>query len=157
MLFDVDAIRAELASEMIEVKQLESTLPPMKLDLSEAPIKSPISTEKAAPILRPTLRSTSSCGPYAPRGEDDLTTFSNFRKSFGGSSSKKGTSELKPKADEVPQSYSGLTNVVTPKSELKSTSPLPSTAPPVRDADHNAWLDEDEEFGVEKEVTMSFE
>ncbi|KAL9029557.1 MAG: hypothetical protein Q9196_002221 [Gyalolechia fulgens] len=31
ILFDIDAIRAELASEQIEVKQLESTLPPMKL------------------------------------------------------------------------------------------------------------------------------
>ncbi|KAL8815352.1 MAG: hypothetical protein Q9223_005499, partial [Gallowayella weberi] len=36
VLFDVDAIRAELASEMIEVKQLESTLPPMKLNINGA-------------------------------------------------------------------------------------------------------------------------
>ncbi|KAL8922021.1 MAG: hypothetical protein Q9172_003737 [Xanthocarpia lactea] len=36
ILFDIDAIRAELASEMIEVKQLESTLPPMKLDINGA-------------------------------------------------------------------------------------------------------------------------
>ena len=34
VLFDVDAIKRELESEMIEIKQLESTLPPMKLDLS---------------------------------------------------------------------------------------------------------------------------
>ncbi|KZF26163.1 DUF726-domain-containing protein [Xylona heveae TC161] len=34
VLFDIDAIRAELASEQVEVRQLESTLPPMKLDLS---------------------------------------------------------------------------------------------------------------------------
>ncbi|KAF2099526.1 DUF726-domain-containing protein, partial [Rhizodiscina lignyota] len=37
VLFDIDAIRteiAELAAEGIEVKQLESTLPPMKLDMS---------------------------------------------------------------------------------------------------------------------------
>lgn len=34
VLFDIDAIKAELASEAIEVKQLESTLPPMKLDLN---------------------------------------------------------------------------------------------------------------------------
>ncbi|KAI4253365.1 MAG: hypothetical protein L6R42_007610, partial [Xanthoria sp. 1 TBL-2021] len=36
VLFDIDAIRAELASEMIEVKQLESTLPPMKLEINGA-------------------------------------------------------------------------------------------------------------------------
>ncbi|KAL3461475.1 hypothetical protein BJX64DRAFT_289271 [Aspergillus heterothallicus] len=41
VLFDIDAIRAELASEMIEVKQLESTLPPMKLDLNSPPLASP--------------------------------------------------------------------------------------------------------------------
>jgi hypothetical protein len=34
VLFDIDAIRAELASEHMEVKELKSTLPPMKLDLS---------------------------------------------------------------------------------------------------------------------------
>ena len=34
VLFDIDAIRAELASEQMEVKQLESTLPPMKLNLN---------------------------------------------------------------------------------------------------------------------------
>jgi hypothetical protein len=34
VLFDIDAIRAELASEQMEVKQLESTMPPMKLDLN---------------------------------------------------------------------------------------------------------------------------
>ncbi|KAL8766948.1 MAG: hypothetical protein Q9209_006429 [Squamulea sp. 1 TL-2023] len=36
VLFDIDAIRVELASEMIEVKQLESTLPPMKLEINGA-------------------------------------------------------------------------------------------------------------------------
>ncbi|KKK17174.1 hypothetical protein ARAM_002473 [Aspergillus rambellii] len=41
VLFDIDAIRAELASEMIEVKQLESTLPPMKLDFNPPSTTSP--------------------------------------------------------------------------------------------------------------------
>lgn len=36
ILFDVDAIRAELAKEAIEVRELKSTLPPMKLDLNSA-------------------------------------------------------------------------------------------------------------------------
>ena len=34
VLFDIEAIKAELHSEQIEVKQLESTLPPMKLNLN---------------------------------------------------------------------------------------------------------------------------
>ncbi|KAL4815172.1 hypothetical protein BDW67DRAFT_164545 [Aspergillus spinulosporus] len=41
VLFDIDAIRAELASEMMEVKQLESTLPPMKLNLNSSSSNSP--------------------------------------------------------------------------------------------------------------------
>lgn len=36
VLFDIDAIRAELASEQMEVKELKSTLPPMKLDLGSS-------------------------------------------------------------------------------------------------------------------------
>ena len=34
VLFDIEAIKAELASEQIEVKEIESTLPPMKLSLN---------------------------------------------------------------------------------------------------------------------------
>ena len=50
VLFDIEAIKAELASEQIEVKQLESTLPPMKLNLNgsatdgDKPTQSPYST-----------------------------------------------------------------------------------------------------------------
>lgn len=50
ILFDIEAIKAELASEQIEVKQLESTLPPMKLNLNgsatsgETPQQSPYSS-----------------------------------------------------------------------------------------------------------------
>ena len=53
VLFDIDAIRAELASEMIEVRELQSTLPPMKLDLS-----SPTSNSTSNP--RDSLRETKS-------------------------------------------------------------------------------------------------
>ena len=41
VLFDIEAIKAELASEQIEVKQLESTLPPMKVNLDESANKPP--------------------------------------------------------------------------------------------------------------------
>lgn len=36
ILFDIEAIRRELESEQLEVRQLESTLPPMRLDLSRS-------------------------------------------------------------------------------------------------------------------------
>ncbi|KAK2749678.1 hypothetical protein FQN57_005900 [Myotisia sp. PD_48] len=41
VLFDIDAIRAELAGEQIEVKQLESTLPPIKVELNSTAASSP--------------------------------------------------------------------------------------------------------------------
>ena len=46
VLFDIDAIRKELQSEQydstpLEVRQLESTLPPMKLELNDSPAKAP--------------------------------------------------------------------------------------------------------------------
>ena len=46
VLFDVEAIKRELESEQIEVRQLESTLPPMKLDMEDQPSRSPYSTLK---------------------------------------------------------------------------------------------------------------
>jgi Protein of unknown function (DUF726) len=52
VLFDIDAIRRELESEQMEVRQLESTLPPMRLDMNRAstepngvPTASRLSTE----------------------------------------------------------------------------------------------------------------
>lgn len=53
VLFDIDAIRAELASENFEVKELESTLPPMKLDFS-SPAASPAVPSSSLGTLRDT-------------------------------------------------------------------------------------------------------
>ncbi|KAL5350655.1 hypothetical protein ACLOAV_004224 [Pseudogymnoascus australis] len=53
VLFDIDAIRAELASENFEVKELESTLPPMKLDFS-SPAPSPAVPSSSLGALRDT-------------------------------------------------------------------------------------------------------
>ncbi|WEW58874.1 hypothetical protein PRK78_004342 [Emydomyces testavorans] len=57
VLFDIDAIRAELESEQIQVKQLESTLPPIKLDLSSpSPVPSPNpprERKEGSPVITP--------------------------------------------------------------------------------------------------------
>lgn len=67
VLFDIDAIRAELASEQIEVKQLESTLPPIKLDLNnnntDRPELRPSKSENDAPTLSDSLPSTTKHTP----------------------------------------------------------------------------------------------
>jgi hypothetical protein len=38
---------------------------------------------------------------------------------------------------------------------LKSSSTLPTTLPAIN-LDHNAWVDEDEEFAREREIEMTF-
>ncbi|KAL8703461.1 MAG: hypothetical protein Q9201_003366 [Fulgogasparrea decipioides] len=57
VLFDIDAIRAELASEQIEVKQLESTLPPMRLEINGAKNSAEWNAQNPHP---PPLRETKS-------------------------------------------------------------------------------------------------
>jgi hypothetical protein len=65
VLFDVDAIRAEvaeLAGHGIEIKQLESTLPPMKLNLDSSPQP-----------LRTTRSFNDSINPSSPHSDGSVT------------------------------------------------------------------------------------
>ncbi|KAL4780883.1 hypothetical protein BJX76DRAFT_336692 [Aspergillus varians] len=81
VLFDIDAIRAELASEMMDVKQLESTLPPMKLDLNSPPLTTSPATpspsarkdkaQEPAQKLSPQLLLPRSPSPPPPPPKDD--------------------------------------------------------------------------------------
>ncbi|OQE38944.1 hypothetical protein PENCOP_c007G07074 [Penicillium coprophilum] len=82
VLFDIEAIRAELHSEAIEVKELESTMPLMKLDLnapSEPPAQpsSPISKRPKTPEPPAVARTSSlppqTSGQYSPRGHNEFS------------------------------------------------------------------------------------
>lgn len=55
VLFDIDAIRKELESENYEVKELQSTLPPMKIDLS-----TPTPSSQSSPAHRGGVKTTKS-------------------------------------------------------------------------------------------------
>ena len=68
VLFDIDAIRAELAGEHMEVKQLESTMPPMKLDL-DAPKKDPALAGSSDPSINARLPSRSEGYTYSTSPE----------------------------------------------------------------------------------------
>ncbi|KGO76406.1 Protein of unknown function DUF726 [Penicillium italicum] len=83
ILFDIEAIRAELHSEAIEVKELESTMPLMKLDLNApsepTPIQpsSPAAKRPKTPEL-PAASRTSSLprqvsGQYSPQGPNEFS------------------------------------------------------------------------------------
>lgn len=68
VLFDIEAIKAELASEQIEVKQLESTLPPMKLSLNDSESSVDKSQQSPYSQLQET-KSYSENTPHRPKPE----------------------------------------------------------------------------------------
>lgn len=204
VLFDIEAIKAELASEQVEVKQLESTLPPMKVNLNGS--SDPEKPSQSSP--RPDLRENKSYNasmPYRPKAQQQSSQISlpngqannpfnqgyDEYESYDEHGSRAGSREnirlsfdhprLPPSAkmsiDQSRRSPSPLrsarSSIASPKLEPPpSTSPKPDPStqrPELRSSfstpagqsglglDHNAWLDEDdEEFGKERNVQMSF-
>ncbi|KAL9620571.1 MAG: hypothetical protein Q9160_004932 [Pyrenula sp. 1 TL-2023] len=137
ILFDVEAIKKELESEMIEVKQLESTLPPMKVNLnSEADPK------ETRPSLRQTQSETIKLNlPLPPSEADDAyngmprelsTTLPPLRLS------------MESREPILPHSQSPSTTDVTTRSvtpspqpsrpELKTSTTMPVSLPHYDDA-----------------------
>lgn len=155
-LFDVDAIRAELAKdaeqgqmeEEIQIKEIKSTLPPMKLDISNTNSLSSSSTPTAVTNPYGSLRETRSADHvpmhHAPEDEismtfdtafDDHNTTKNHH-----SNNHTSSSPSLPKADDL-----------TSRPDLKSSQTVPNVTL------SNPWGDpDDEDFGKEKEMTMTF-
>jgi Protein of unknown function (DUF726) len=191
VLFDIDAIRAELASEQMEVRELKSTLPPMKLDLGSSSTANPrtslreTKSYEAATMLTPNppLRPSPAHSPrgsiserppvyrspsISGRGEEDAvsmtfdTSYQSPPRSASGSfnhlplqsSPSPNLSQLsfKPPSAEPTDRAATLRR---PSLKNSSTLPLP-TALPAINLDHNAWADDDEEFGREREIEMTF-
>ena len=177
VLFDIDAIRAELESEHMEVRQLESTLPPMKLDLKG----SRAATDKIAQAPFSTLRATKSYdGAVLPihQPADDETPHLSLENGVSQHASMntpdspdvsirpnpqftisfKAQSPL-PSAVLAWQSQSlasSANSVTAQRPELRSSTTMPAAMNGAH-LTHNAWADEEEEFGQEKEIQMSFE
>lgn len=164
VLFDIDAIKAELASESIEVKQLESTLPPMKLDLNPSP--SPTSSASSPAVDK-----------HAPKA--DASTSRPSAESTPGHTSQDIPSSVPPE-EQIELSFD--TTYHEPPQRTQSSFE-PSTAaeldphgsrPPLRSSmtmpvgvgasalgamalEPNAWADHDFGNGDEGEIQMSFE
>lgn len=198
VLFDIEAIKAELASEQIEVKQLESTLPPMKLSLNgsatdgENPPQNPYSS------LRETKSHDASMA-FHPKADADTSQSSLTNGSQRKNPFDKGYDEYNLSAEAVnldhrsPEhskaSFESPDHSPSPRrsSHFPTDSPgrIPSPLrepinepptpqrPPLRTTltspssrstnnpglgiEHNAWADdEDEDFGREKEVKLTF-
>lgn len=193
VLFDIEAIKAELASEQIEVRQLESTLPPMKLSLQGSPSPSLNEVENPHTWLRETqsydasMAFRSRVSPNASRvslPDVHLSTPSNRDyieyDSYDGSETRHdGDERIMESTERSRRSPSPLKNPPTSPglsyfSQEQSYNPpswqTAASAAAVSASsghlsanaldshlEHNAWLDEeDEDFGKEREVTLSF-
>ncbi|KAF2806710.1 DUF726-domain-containing protein [Mytilinidion resinicola] len=187
VLFDIDAIRAEaaaLAAEGIEVKQLESTLPPMKLDINASSSSSPYSTLRetksfndsigkeglrpnGTPSLPSNHREPSPSNQFA-KPYDEYDEYDDYGHDEGNVSMTFDTSfkpSPTPQITKSPSLAPAPAFIEPPRSSWNST---PEQRPPLRSAattpnvnltpDFNAWADDDDDdFGKEKEMKMTFE
>ncbi|KAI0172118.1 DUF726-domain-containing protein [Hypoxylon sp. FL1284] len=148
VLFDVDAIRAELArEEELQPKELKSTLPPMKLDLSPPPASSNPrdglrETKSAEAVFKtpasewqertPTIPPSRGLDYHAPPEDEVHMTFDTSYAEHARPPS--------PPAKDLPPAR--------PEIKAAQTTPNLALADP--------WADDDDEFGKEKEMTMTF-
>jgi hypothetical protein len=146
VLFDIDAIRAELASEQIEVKQLESTMPPIKLDLNSLPNRQASCTEdlrtglkQTGTLDKPVMNEQSS--PPAKREQSPhdpnhaLPSQENIEMTFDTS--------YNSSSQSLPDRHSLHSTVPVNVGTLTFDSSNP---------EHNAWADHEE-----GEISMTFE
>ncbi|OTA57649.1 DUF726-domain-containing protein [Hypoxylon sp. EC38] len=150
VLFDVDAIRAELAKEEeLEVKELKSTLPPMKLDVTPPPAPSN------------SLRGTKSAeGGFG--GSPFEYRLSQERTPTTLPPSRALAFDMPPPEDEIQMTFDTAYTEHSPPPPPPPKDP-PFTRPEIKTAQttpnlalNDPWADDDEEFGKEKEISMTF-
>lgn len=198
VLFDIEAIKAELASEQIEVRQLESTLPPMKLNPNgsatdggkapQSPYSSLPETESydASMALHPKTSADTSQSSLANGSQERENPFNqgydeydlsaeavnldhrspgdsklSFESSVHSPSPQHSSQFIADSPRGIASPLRGPINETpTPqKAPLQSSLTMPGSASgniPDMGIEHNAWADEDEYFGPEKEVKLTF-
>lgn len=170
VLFDVDAMRAELANEAehakdadaVAPKELKSTLPPVKL-AGSSPESNPRRSlrETKSDDNTATLRVGTSPGPRVSSERTPIMS-SGFGYTSPLPSAAYFESELSPvhmsfdtSFHEDPLSSSppappAKDSAISSRPEIKSSQTLPNIAV------HDPWADSDDEFGKEKEISMTF-
>ncbi|KAI1259804.1 DUF726-domain-containing protein [Xylariaceae sp. FL1019] len=139
VLFDVDAIRAELAEdEELQIRELASTLPPMKLDgSSSAPSNGRDNLRGTKSVDgTPTTRSGANFDDSFRQQEGEMQM--TFDTAFTNSS------PPRPPAKDYPSLYTPT------RPEIKSSQTTPNIAL------DDPWADDDDDFGKEKEISMTF-
>jgi hypothetical protein len=185
VMFDVDALRAEVAAlsaEGIEIKEIKSTLPPMKIDMAAAspnPYSGLRETKSYNDSLDVSqnnfgnstgnLSASAISGHSTPNRESRKQSFEEYdeRQDGGDMTMIFDTSFKDPPASapsiipsRSPALSSGTPDAPTwdaplerPALKSATTEPSLSLAP-----GYNAWADEyEDEFGKEKEMKMTFE
>lgn len=168
VLFDIDAIRAELASEQIEVREIESTLPPMKLNIG----LTTNGVDKPSVSPYDNLRGTKSCeGDLAVRERDETSLSSpslayhglgspglSRRAEIGRVSFQSSDDRLEVTSSPTEQSRKPVQDVVQTtapfRPDIRHTYSMPVD---ITKFEHNAWLDDDPDYGKEQEITLTFE
>lgn len=204
VMFDIDAIRAEVAAlsaEGIEVKEIESTLPPMKIDMAKAepsPNTNPYASLRETKSYNDSLgvasphpagqhpagsssnlstHSGASYSPHHPNGDHSKHGFNDYddydEATDGGMSMTFDTSFKEPARS--PRSPFGHQKTESAWDDAPTWRDSPSAAgrPPLRSMTapsssgnaredlapgYNAWAEDldDDEFGHEKEMKMTF-
>jgi hypothetical protein len=187
VLFDVDAIMAEVAelsAQGVEIKQLESTLPPMKLNLEPTPpLRATKSFNDSIASTPQKLGSPVTAPSTADKAMFDRKTTNNHAydeyDEYELNGSARGEEDISmsfesPSKPRVELGLPGIHHTSTAPPQLPSPEhdiswdsssaaalrpPLKShiTTPAVISLDHNAWADEEDEFGKETEMKMTFE
>ncbi|KAI9931819.1 hypothetical protein ASPWEDRAFT_25325 [Aspergillus wentii DTO 134E9] len=169
VLFDIDAIKAELASENLEVRQLESTLPPMKLDLNspasntQSPVNPspPPATEekkKGAESPPPVYSPSAEPAPKQPSSNDPhpSTSAEEIQMTFDTS-----YHETPQRSYSLEPATGSAHDYQSTRPELKSSATMPvgvgASALGAIALEPNAWADHDLGDGEEGEISMTFE
>ncbi|KAL5359727.1 hypothetical protein BJX96DRAFT_61503 [Aspergillus floccosus] len=164
VLFDIDAIKAELASESIEVKQLESTLPPMKLDLNPSPSPtsnaSPPAVDKDTPKADTSTSQPSSESTPGHKSQDTPPSLSPDEQielsfdTFYHEPPQRTQSSFEPSTAAKFDPHSS-------RPPLRSSMTMPvgvgASALGAMALEPNAWADHSFGNGDEGEIQMSFE
>ncbi|KAK8203669.1 hypothetical protein HDK77DRAFT_486097 [Phyllosticta capitalensis] len=173
VLFDVDAIRAEAAAitaEGIEVRQLESTMPPMKLETQESPF-----TQKSNGGEGGNNGALMGAGSHGFTFDDDYDDHLHPHDNhpYGANADEGNISmtfdtgystpplEQQQQPPPPPSWSADVPERPAPPPLPKTTSSTTDVArassiPTPVDLERNAWADDDE-FGHEKEMHMTFE
>ncbi|EFR03123.1 transmembrane and coiled-coil domain-containing protein 4 [Nannizzia gypsea CBS 118893] len=169
VLFDIDAIRAELAGEQIEIKQLESTLPPINLDRSNEP-STPANTQadSTPKLAAENMANKDGDIKQSPNVSQVLSPASNNSSaSLENKNQSKFTTHSWPaREEEIEMTFdtSYSSPVTSPAQKFEYDSPgCPTISSPNSshglsgiNPSHNAWADQHDDY-TEPNIKMTFQ